>query len=77
MFCGGSTVKRFSDSDGCYSLDQPAVHPSGNDLLCRSSVVTVRSWRSQPVPSGVPGIFCRQRWFSRYARSECRWHFSF
>jgi hypothetical protein len=24
------------------------------------------------VPQGVAGIFCRQRWFTRYARSECR-----
>jgi hypothetical protein len=49
----------------------------GNDLLCRSSVITARSWRSEPVPQGVAGIFCRQRWFARYARSECRWCFSF
>jgi hypothetical protein len=60
-----------SGSDGCCNLDHHLPH-AGNDSLCRSSIITSRSWRSEPVPQGVAGIFCRQRWFSRYARSECR-----
>ena len=64
-------------SDGCSNLDHHHTPRSGNDLLCRSFIVTARSWRSEPVPQGVAGIFCRQRWFMRYARSECRWCFSF
>jgi hypothetical protein len=64
-------------SDGCCNLDHPHIPNPGNELLCRSSIVTARSWRSETVPQGVAGIFCRQRWFTRYARSECRWCFSF
>ena len=41
-----------------------------NLLLCRASVITARDWRSQPVPRGVAGIFCRLRWLLCYARSE-------
>ena len=40
------------------------------------SGLSVDFFSQLPVPQGVPGIFCRQRWFARYARSECRWCFS-
>lgn len=70
-------MKCSSGSNGCCSLEDRQSPPPENELLCRAAVVTARSWRSQPVPQGVAGIFCRQRWFARYARSECRWCLSF